>query len=430
MYKYKLLIALFMMFPFVVSAQSNINSPYSRYGLGDIYQEGFGQNIAMGYTGVAMSEPSALNPINPAANSNILTQRFIFDVGLEQKFSTWENANSSQKASNCNFKYLSGGFAAKPWWFFTFGLKPYSQIGYNVVDSIYLKNDATNTITPYSQEYKGEGGLNRVDISTSFKMFKRLTLGVDGSVLFGSVDRVNNVVYSQNNVTQQGSWYTSRNMISGVTLDAGFLYQENFKSKKDSLKTALKLALGGVYGFGNEIKSRNELFITRYDRFSSISDTICNDTINKTRLKIPSKLALGISMELMEKFTINVDYQKQDWSKFSIGDQGNTNLKNSVYYGVGMQFVADRYSSKYYKTIVYRIGAHQKDTYLNIANNTIKDQGLTVGLGFPIRSLFVNISCDFGKRGTINDYLYQEKYCLLHFNVVMHDVWFVKRKFQ
>jgi hypothetical protein len=60
----------------------------------------------------------------------------------------------------------------------------------------------------------------------------------------------------------------------------------------------------------------------------------------------------------------------------------------------------------------------------------VQDQGFTFGLGFPLRSLLLNVSCDFGVRGTTEHNLYKEKYWLLHFNVTAHDVWFVKRKFQ
>ena len=79
---------------------------------------------------------------------------------------------------------------------------------------------------------------------------------------------------------------------------------------------------------------------------------------------------------------------------------------------------------------MYRFGCHSENTYLELNGQSIKDQGVTFGIGVPIHSIILNVGCDLGKRGTTNNNLYQEKYFLLHFNVTIHDIWFVKRKFQ
>ena len=39
------------------------------------------------------------------------------------------------------------------------------------------------------------------------------------------------------------------------------------------------------------------------------------------------------------------------------------------------------------------------------------------------------MSLDFGKRGATNDNLIEEYYGLLRINLNLHDIWFVKSKF-
>ena len=73
---------------------------------------------------------------------------------------------------------------------------------------------------------------------------------------------------------------------------------------------------------------------------------------------------------------------------------------------------------------------YKNETYLSLNGHGIDEKGMTFGLGFPIRSLILNVGLDMGKRGTTKDGLLEEKYYLLHFNATLHDVWFVKRKFQ
>lgn len=426
-----------------ISAQQITNSPYSRYGLGDIYTPGFGYNIAMGGSGIANSSPMYLNMLNPAGNTSLLMQRFVFDVGLDSKFTTTESIAGTQKNNNTTFKYLAGGFAAKPWMFFNFMLTPYSSVGYEFKDTTKL-TDSFGTEHTYPQNITGSGGLNKVSLSVAFKFLKMVSVGVTGSYIFGSLDRsstVSNVgterIYNAGSsstkyVTSYTSSevYKSRYIITGFNYNLGFMFSKSFRSKKDTLRNALKINIGATLATESKINARDELFLYKYNTLTATTDTIANDTIAKGKITLPNNLGLGIALELKEMFTICADYKMQDWSNFSIAGEDNTPLGKNTTLSAGLQFVQDKYSSRYYKTINYRFGLYTEDTYLTINGQTIKDQGISFGLGLPIKTLVLNIGCNFGKRGTTEHNLYQEKYFLLHFNVTAHDVWFVKRKFQ
>ena len=54
-----------------VFAQSNTNSPYTRYGLGDLVDQGFANNAAMGGIGYALRNSGHINMLNPASFTEI-----------------------------------------------------------------------------------------------------------------------------------------------------------------------------------------------------------------------------------------------------------------------------------------------------------------------------------------------------------------------
>ncbi|MBO7141651.1 MAG: hypothetical protein J6V76_00865 [Bacteroidales bacterium] len=414
-------------------AQKITFSPYSRYGVGDIFAPQMGHNLAVGGTGIGKSSEVYLNLLNPAANNNLPLQRFIFDVGMETKYTNVSSSSASQRNNNTTFKYLAGGFAAKPWWSFTFALRPYSSVGYSMKDTLIMQNGTDDLYYGFTQSTEGSGGLNTVTLSTSFKLFKMISIGATGSCLFGSLDRTNqvNVIATDANYSSALK-YKNRYLMHGFGCDFGAHFQKSFKSPKDSTKNMLTVGLGVTVGTDTKLKSRNELLILNQFNYisSSTVDTICNDTLTKSNVTLPKKIGVGASVDIYDRLSITADYAFQDWTNFDLEGENNAPLRKSTFLAAGVEYVTDRYSTRFFKTIMYRVGFHTEDTYLELNGTTIKNQGMTFGLGLPLRSILLNIGCDMGKRGTTSNNLYEEKYFLLHFNVTIHDVWFVKRKFQ
>lgn len=432
---FKFIVLIFALTVIKAGAQNVTNSPYTRYGIGDINYSGIGHNIALGGTSIAENTQFFLNSVNPACNTNLMMQRFVFDLGFDVKYTQMSSSSQSQRNQNTTFKYLAGGFAVKPWWSFMFQLKPYSSVGYKSVDSTYISNSSNaSEVFGYKETYYGKGGLSQVSLATAFKAFKMLSLGVEGQFLFGNLERyhdIEQVSYTYGTKDSTKVYHTNNYLIHGFNYKLGFEFEKTFISSKDSLKPALKFAVGGFLSNEAKLSTSNEMLLYTLGSQTG-SYVVASDTAELGKVTLPMSYGLGFSVELFDKLMINTDYQYQNWSKFSIpGEETTTStLGANKYYGLGMQFVASKYSSRYYKTINYRVGIHRSDTYLNMNGYNVQDQGFTFGLGFPLRSLLLNVSCDFGVRGTTEYNLYKEKYWLLHFNVTAHDVWFVKRKFQ
>ena len=69
----------------VVCAQISTNSPYTRYGLGDMFDQSFTNNAAMGGVGYALRTPEHINAMNPASYTAVDSLSFIFDAGMSLK---------------------------------------------------------------------------------------------------------------------------------------------------------------------------------------------------------------------------------------------------------------------------------------------------------------------------------------------------------
>jgi len=88
-----------------VSAQTNGNSPYSRFGLGDLVDENFLHLRGMGSIGSSYVDGYHINIVNPASLASLRTTAF--DLGLSAKRSTLSSGELSNTEWSGNLQYLS-----------------------------------------------------------------------------------------------------------------------------------------------------------------------------------------------------------------------------------------------------------------------------------------------------------------------------------
>jgi len=84
-----IIILIFTVLSLQLDAQTGINSPYSRYGLGQLYLENLNTvSVAMGGLGIALHDPTILNPANPASYGTLDSSAFLFEVGVSGNATT------------------------------------------------------------------------------------------------------------------------------------------------------------------------------------------------------------------------------------------------------------------------------------------------------------------------------------------------------
>ena len=99
-------------------------------------------------------------------------------------------------------------------------------------------------------------------------------------------------------------------------------------------------------------------------------------------------------------------------------------------------FYIPKYNSftNYWERVVYRAGLRFETTGLQVQNESIKEFGMSFGVGLPVgtnRNPFsnANLGIEIGKRGTTNANLIQENFLKFKISLSLNDRWFQKRKF-
>lgn len=142
------------------------SSPYSRYGLGDINNKVFGQGFALGGTTIALQNDTIplffINTANPASYSGV--QLTTAEFGVNYNRIRLESSETKKNFNNASFGYVAIAFPFKKWWGGSFGLIPYSSVGYNVKDQEEIMN-----VGKVNFKYEGSGGISQAYFGTAIK---------------------------------------------------------------------------------------------------------------------------------------------------------------------------------------------------------------------------------------------------------------------
>ena len=108
----------FIFFPFLflltvgsLWAQPKQNSPYSRFGIGDLLPQYFASQAGMGGQTAAYHDPYHVNLSNPASYAFLRTTAL--ETALYGKFSHYKSSTSTLDNWSGNLAYLALGFTLK-----------------------------------------------------------------------------------------------------------------------------------------------------------------------------------------------------------------------------------------------------------------------------------------------------------------------------
>lgn len=154
---------------FVQSSTAQLtSSPYSRYGIGDLSSRTFGQGNGMGGTAIALQNDTVamffINTTNPASYSG--SRLTTAELGLSYASVTLQSAAVKKTLNNASFGYVSIAFPFKKWCGASFGLIPYSSVGYKVADHQEITNVGSVDFL-----YEGNGGISQAYFGLGMKPF-------------------------------------------------------------------------------------------------------------------------------------------------------------------------------------------------------------------------------------------------------------------
>ena len=407
----------------IIFSQISTNSPYSRFGLGNLNNSSSADQLGMGGSSVVYNNPDVINFNNPATYSSFKAKSFLFTTSLNSSASRFTTTNNIQYENNTSFSKIALGFPVNKYISVSSGLLPFSNVGYQL-DYNDTENFLEDTVSISSI---GNGGLSKYYLGASVKLHKTLSVGVNASYLFGGLSRNKTADFNNSSIFNVSS--VNRTNITGVSFETGLLFNTDLSEDNN-------ISFGLTYNHNANLNARRTLLGTTYELNNSllvIKDTFQNEVENGT-IVLPSKLSAGM-MYSSEKWLLLANYSSQNWSDYSLTfgeEREDDNLENSVCVSSGLQYTPEFNSvTKYWKRINYRMGARYDKTYLSLKDLQLTEKSLSFGLGLPVKrsNSFYNIGMEVGKQGTTQDKLIQERFVRFTFGVTFKGLWFVKRKY-
>ena len=415
-YRQTLLVLLLMILSEVTVAQNNTNSPYTRYGYGQLAEQGSGNSRAMGGIVYGLRDKYQINFANPASYTAVDSLTFIFDGGISLQNTNLSNGSIKRNAKNSSFDYITMQFRASKWAAVSLGLIPYSNVGYNMGE--YREDTAfpeKSTIVTYS----GEGGLHQLYLGAGFKVLKNFSVGANFSYLWGDITKT-----AEENFSSTPSAHPikiqSNISIKSYKLDLGAQYTHQFGNKHSA-------TLGAVFSpkrnLNNSAYEIRQVGNSTTGATSSIKDTLVT-------CGIPLGLGIGMTYIYDGRLTIGVDYMIQKWSNVTYMNN-NSAFCNRKRISVGTEYLPNPVGRNYLSHIKYRMGVYYSEPYYKISNvRAIDEYGVTAGLGLPIprtRSI-LNLSAQYVRINGSQTSFLNENILRICVGVTFNERWFLKRK--
>jgi len=404
-------------------AQRGTNSPYSRYGLGELSSSAQGYSKGMGGAGIGVRQGNIVNTQNPASYSSIDSLTMIFDVGLTGSFTHFTEDGRGANSKSACFDYLVGSFRLLPHLGASFGLTPFSDVGYKYTTKDFL--DSTNgTIT---STYSGEGGLRQVFIGLGWNPFGGFSVGANVAYLWGDIEN-SSTSSSTTYINSLSRLYTAS--VNSYKLDFGL--QQVLRLQRDET-----LTLGATVGIGHKLGADAKCLVVETNTVSSARDT--TSYVVENGLSLPLTVGVGAAWTKQNRLTVAADYTLQKWGALQFPAIGTTGyalsddqLCDLHRAALGADFVPSAFSRSYYQRVHYKLGASYTTPYYKIkGNDGPKRFSLSAGLGLPLQNAYnnrsvLNVSLEWS-RSSAKD-LITDNSIRLSVGLTFNERWFQKWK--
>ena len=360
------------LFPFcqLFSQNSLTNSPYSMFGLGEIFPKTYGQNSAMGGVSYGMRDSWLLNTNNPAGLTGLDSSRIFMETSAFFKNEHYKSNGDSNDAYTSNFSAFTLAGRVMPRWFIAAGITPFSSVGY-YFNSIQNIEGSPNSYT--NSTFEGDGGLSKVTLSNALLLSKNISLGVNLSYVFGSMTQKET----------QGSMVTEQKM-STNTFYADFGIQYFRPLSKNTF-----LTLGAVYGYKQKLTLDNKFAVVG-------SLTGMEVKKQKTTQYLPQFIGIGGSLQ-HKKWTYALDYSFHEYSVINSGDE-RISFEDVHDIRAGIDYFPNGYSSQsIWKRTHYKIGTNVYTPYFSINDKKGIAWRVSAGFDMPVFNGRINTSVFYDK---------------------------------
>jgi hypothetical protein len=422
------------------------NSPFSRYGLGNLTFSQHIVNRGMGGLSVAYADGQSVNFSNPAtfANARVVT----YDLGITIDSRTLRENTSIAKYNSTNFSpsYLavSAPLSAKRRLGMSFGFRPITRINYSVIRSERLSNvDSMQTL------FEGSGGLNQFYVGVG-KKWKNLSVGITTGYNFGRKENSTKRTFVNDTVAYYKSNYSTTTSFGGAFLSGGFQYEIRLDSsfnKRTEMTNLYNIRLGGTVALGQKLYAQQNFVKETFDYDNSGGvfkvDSVSSGSNIKGRIQIPTTYTAGFliqktSLDATNAFdiwNIGAEFTTAKWSEYSFYNQKDATVDNWQFKVGGSWVPNPKNLRSYWSRVTYRAGVNIGKDYINADGKELKTFGLSLGFGLPVRPArfsyqftTIHTAIEFGKRGSAANAV-TENYLKLSLGLSLSDLWFIKRRY-
>lgn len=414
----------------LADAQSGTNSPYSQYGLGVLSDQTSGFNRGMNGVGLGFHEHNQVNYLNPASYSSLDSLTFIFDAGISGQVTNFEEGGRKLNANNSNFEYAVAGFRAFKHVGVSFGLLPFTNVGYN-----YSTTGKVEGVS-YSNTYDGEGGIHQVFVGVGWEPLKGLAVGGNFSYVWGKYTKY--ITNSYGNSAYNTLTRTYSTQVNNVKFDLGVQYTQQITKKN-------WLTLGLTYSPSRDLSAAADMNIISTNSQTNTADTAAF-SINKA-YKLPNMYGAGLMWNHNNQLKVGLDYSMQKWGDLEapvfevVNNQPVYTMRKGYYadrnkVNLGVQYCYNERHRNFFKRIQYRAGVSYATSYykINTSNGLAdgpKELSVSAGFGIPIvnsynNRSFLNISGQW-VRSSATDFI-KENTFRINIGFTFNEKWFEKWK--
>ncbi len=413
------LLAIFFSLVLIQSAisQSIGNSPYSRYGIGDVLKEGTTRNQGMGGAAIGLPDYRFINYVNPALLS--FNKVVTFEGGLLYQYKSINSNFESQKSVGAIPSYGIFSFPITKKWTSSLGLRPNSIIAFQRKYSEIVVGDSSSQL--FVNE-TGQGGFNTIFLGNGVEISKNFSIGAEVSYNFGRRELESRFGLGQVSPFIQNV-LVKRENYNGFGYKLGAFYSVKLDSTG---RTALGI---GLTYRANTTYNTN-VFISGQTQGLGLSLT--EDTFDTYSFKtqVPQTLSLGIGLKRANAWGVAFDINYTPWSKFESNFENPKGL-DVLNYRFGVEYVPNyRSVTSIFSRSIYRAGFYYDPYMFELDQGKFNEFGMNIGLSMPIKKInFLNIGITLGRRGTLENNLILENFARVSFGFTINDPnWFRRFK--
>lgn len=437
-------------------AFSQDNSPYTRYGLGDLVPSTNINSRGMGGISAGYNDILSINFNNPASygsfqgireqtSKKMAYGRALLDVGINLENRTLSEPNRIGKftASNLLFSHVQVGVPLRPNWGLSFGLRPVARISYKIISHERLRDPNTNQpIDSAITLNEGDGGAYLASVGTGWRINlgsdESLAFGINGGYLFGKKDYSTRRTILNDSLSYNSANFQTKTTYGNLYANAGIQYQAR-------LSKDLFLSIGAYGNWKQNLNASQDIIRETYyfdESFGNVRlDSVSDKRDIKGKIGYPASYTAGFVIEKIVSarkagWLLGIDFMQAKWSGYRFYGQADPTLRDKWELRVGGQ-LRPVPKTNYFSNVAYRGGFFIGQDYVHVQND-LPLLGFSLGMGLPLRNYnrlspgqatLINLAFEFIKRGN-NDNLLKENLFRASVGFSLSDFWFVRKKYE